>query len=200
MSYLKKEGYTTLSLADYKDILLGNQSAPAKPILLTFDDITADFYDNVLPILTANEQTATLFAVSDWVSATPEMEDWIDQPKYLTSSQLLELEQAGFAIQNHSKTHPHLGQLSLSDKEQELLTAKNRLEDLLKQDVTTIATPYGNHNADTLTVAKTLQTDLLFTGQTGIPSSELSDPYQLLRISLLQSLSFEEFLDFLLKH
>lgn len=90
--------------------------------MLTFDDITADFYANVLPILTANEQTATLFAVSDWV----------DQPNYLTQKQLLEIEQAGFAIQNHSKTHPCLSQLSLSDQEQELLTAKNRLEDFLK--------------------------------------------------------------------
>ncbi|MGT2755801.1 polysaccharide deacetylase family protein [Streptococcus ovuberis] len=128
------------------------------------------------------------------------MEDWIDQPKYLTSSQLLELEQAGFAIQNHSKTHPHLSQLSLSEQDQELLTAKNKLEDLLKQDITSIATPYGNHNADTLSVAQSLKTDLLFTGQTGIPSSELSDPYQLPRISLLQSHSFEEFLDFLLNY
>lgn len=184
MTHLKKEGYTTLSLADYKNILLGNQPAPDKPILLTFDDITADFYDNILPILTANEQTATLFAVSDWV----------DKPNYLTKEQLLEIEQAGFAIQNHTKTHPRLSQLSLSDQEQELLTAKNRLEDFLKQDITTIATPYGNHNADTLAVAKFLQTDLVFTGLSGIPSSDLSDPYQLPRIGLLQSHSFEEFL------
>ncbi|MGT2895199.1 polysaccharide deacetylase family protein [Streptococcus entericus] len=83
------------------------KSAPEKAILLTFDDITSDFYDSVFPILTQNGQMATLFAVSDW----------IDQPKYLTSSQLLELEQAGFAIQNHTKSHPRLSQLSLSDQE-----------------------------------------------------------------------------------
>lgn len=187
MTYLKENGYTTLSLADYRAILLEGKSAPDKAILLTFDDITSDFYDNVFPILTQNGQTATLFAVSDW----------IDQPKYLSCSQLLELEQAGFAIQNHSKSHPRLSQLSKTEQEEELSTGKNTLNQLLDQEQISMATPYGNHNADTLTVAKSLQTDLVFTGLAGIPSSDLSEPYQLPRIGLLQSHDFEEFKQFI---
>ncbi|MGT2675537.1 polysaccharide deacetylase family protein [Streptococcus rupicaprae] len=43
------------------------KSAPEKAILLTFDDITSDFYDSVFPILTQNGKMATLFAVSNWI-------------------------------------------------------------------------------------------------------------------------------------
>lgn len=43
--------------------------------------------------------------------------DCVDKPNYLPQKQLLDIEQAGFDIQNHTKSHPRLSQLRLSDQE-----------------------------------------------------------------------------------
>ncbi|HEX8439445.1 hypothetical protein, partial [Archangium sp.] len=51
MAYLASNGFTTLSADEYYSIMTLQTPAPAKPILLTFDDSTADFATHVVPVL-----------------------------------------------------------------------------------------------------------------------------------------------------
>ncbi len=51
MAYLSSHGYTPISLDTAYAIETGASPSPGKPVVLTFDDGTIDFYANAYPIL-----------------------------------------------------------------------------------------------------------------------------------------------------
>jgi peptidoglycan/xylan/chitin deacetylase (PgdA/CDA1 family) len=102
MAYLKENGYRTLTMKQYFNILDKKAAMPAKPILITFDDNSNDFYPYVYPILQKYGMKATQFTVSDWVDGSWNM----------TSEEILAVIENGIDIQNHSVTHPFLAELS----------------------------------------------------------------------------------------
>lgn len=52
---------TVIDLDQALDILAGKRLAPPRPVVLTFDDGTADFVDNALPVLARHELPVTLY-------------------------------------------------------------------------------------------------------------------------------------------
>ena len=138
MDYLKANGYTTLTMHDVDQILLGQKKAPAKPIALTFDDGYADFYTTAGPILHARGLTATNYIPTQLVGDNP--------GAYLTWPQIVELDQQGFEMAAHSQFHVDVSKVNEQRAKIEIFGARADLEQHLGHQVVDWAYPYGGFN------------------------------------------------------
>ena len=141
MKYLNDNGYTTLSAEQYVDIVVNGGTAPAKPILLTFDDATPDFITNALPVLTQYNMKAVSFVIQDNIGS------WgmtLDQLNTLKTN-------PNISLQNHTKSHDQAvwkTGITKATAETEIQSANEFLHDLTGQDPILLAYPYGVYNAD----------------------------------------------------
>ncbi|HFC11604.1 MAG TPA: polysaccharide deacetylase family protein, partial [Anaerolineae bacterium] len=104
LTYLRDNGYTTISLYDLARAMANQQELPPKPIILTFDDGYLNNYTNAFPLLKEFGMTATFFIITD----LPD----IQHPEYASWSMLEEMAAAGMSIEIHTKSHR-----SLADRE-----------------------------------------------------------------------------------
>lgn len=183
MAYLKENGYRTLTIKQYFNILDKKAAMPEKPILLTFDDNSNDFYPYVYPVLQKHGMKATQFTVSDWVNGSWNM----------TASEILTVMENGVDIQNHTVSHPFLANLSKEQQYAEINNATIALKELTGKTTDVFAYPYGNYNAQTLSVLKELGFKGAFKVGGGI-STDQSDRLELPRIMILQQHKMEDFI------
>lgn len=171
MIYLSENGFTPLSLQQFTDILEGNESAPDKPVLLTFDDGYADNYEHALPLLKKLGFHATLFM-------SPGM---VDDGYFLNWEQIKEMHEAGWDIQPHGMTHPHLPLLKKDKQEYELMEARRQIEEQLGTIADVYCYPYGEWNQTTIKILKENEFRYAFTIEQGMTTSK-QDPLKLKRI------------------
>jgi peptidoglycan/xylan/chitin deacetylase (PgdA/CDA1 family) len=157
MAYLASNGFTTLSADEYYSIMTLQTPAPAKPILLTFDDNTADFATNVVPVLKQYGFKAIQFAVSGWVN----------NPGYLTSAQLQSLATEGYDIQNHTQTHEDLSTLAYADAFTQVGGADSFITSVTGKKPEFLAYPYGRTDATAQTVLRDVGVKMAFTVAAG---------------------------------
>lgn len=182
MAYLKENGYRTLTMKQYFNILDGKAAMPEKPILLTFDDNSNDFYPYVYPVLNKYRMKATQFTVSDWVNGSWNM----------TASEILTVMENGVDIQNHTVTHPFLANLSKEEQYLEIHKATEALKDLTGRTTFAFAYPYGNYNSDTISLLRDLGIKGAFKVGGGL-STDQSNRYELPRIMILQNHTIDDF-------
>lgn len=182
MAYLKENGYRTLTMKQYFNILDGKAAIPEKPILLTFDDNSNDFYPYVYPVLNKYGMKATQFTVSDWVNGSWNM----------TSNEILTVLENGVDIQNHTVTHPFLANLSKEEQCVEIQNATEALKDLTGRTTFAFAYPYGNYNSDTISLLRDLGIKGAFKVGGGL-STDQSNRYELPRIMILQNHTVDDF-------
>ena len=183
MAYLHKNGYRTLTMKQYFNILDKKAAMPKKPILLTFDDNSDDFYPYVYPILQKYGMKATQFTVSDWVDGSWNM----------TSEEILTVMKNGVDIQNHSVTHTFLAELSREEQFAEINDATIALKELTGRKTNVFAYPYGNYNADTISILKELDFKGAFKVGGGL-STDKSNRMELPRIMILQEHTLNDFI------
>ncbi|TVY10489.1 polysaccharide deacetylase family protein [Paenibacillus cremeus] len=171
MDALAEEGYTTLTLQQFFNILEGKEPSPDKPVLLTFDDGYADNYQYALPVLQKHQFHATLFV-------SPGM---VDDGYYLSWEQIKEMHEAGWDIQPHGMTHPHLPKLSAEEQAYEIVEARRLIERHLGTKADVYCYPYGEYNQSTLTILKEYGFRYAFTIDQGKTTPD-QHPYKLKRI------------------
>jgi peptidoglycan/xylan/chitin deacetylase (PgdA/CDA1 family) len=157
MAYLASNGYTTLSADEYYSVMTLQTPAPSKPILLTFDDSTADFATNVVPVLKQYGFKATQFAVSGWVNNSG----------YLTSAQLQSLATEGYDIQNHTQTHADLSTLTYADAYAEVAGTDSFITSVTGKKPEFLAYPYGRTDAAAQTALRDVSVKMAFTVAAG---------------------------------
>ena len=160
MSYLAANGYTALTADQYYAVMTGQAAAPAKPVLLTFDDGTSDFATNVVPVLEQHGFPATQFAVSGWV----------DTAGKLTSAQLASLHQQGYDVQNHTTTHEDLSSLGYTAAYDEVDTADRFITGVTGEKPEFLAYPYGRYDADAQRALRDVGITMAFTVSGGTTS------------------------------
>ena len=67
MAYLADHGFTPISFYQLTDYLASKDAKqlPRKPVIISFDDGSADWFDLVLPILASDKFKATFFLITD---------------------------------------------------------------------------------------------------------------------------------------
>jgi peptidoglycan/xylan/chitin deacetylase (PgdA/CDA1 family) len=166
LQQLKEHNFTTISLADLDSFLHGRGpvNIPHKSVLITFDDGYIDNYVNAFPILRQFDMVATFYTISGMIG----------QDNRLSAKHIKEMKAAGMDFGSHTVSHRALGKLDQQAARDELYFSKQRLEDLLETEITSIAYPTGSYNEETLRIVKGLNYSLAFTVNQGIcsPSSE----------------------------
>ena len=152
MSYLTNNGFTPLSIDDYYRVITRQIAAPAKPILLTFDDSFADFATIVAPILQQHGFKGTQFVVSSWVNTA----------NHLSSSQIATLA-ASYDIQNHTDTHPRLTSQNYAGAYGEIVRASDRIQAWAAKRPEFLAYPYGATDANAQQAARDNGIKMAFT-------------------------------------
>jgi peptidoglycan/xylan/chitin deacetylase (PgdA/CDA1 family) len=151
MQVLADGGYSTISVSDLAEIIIGNTwDVPERPVVITFDDGFADFYDQALPILSRFGFRSTIYIITQYMEETSR---WLDQEgsgdiPMLSWKQVAEIASQGVEIVAHSHTHPQLDTIPLAQAAQEIRLSKSIIESHLGQQIGSFAYPHGYHNAN----------------------------------------------------
>ena len=136
MDWLAGNGFHTVTLADVYDYLNGTRGLPSRPVILTFDDGYADFFNTALPILKAHDFTAVSYVVSGFIG----------RPGYMTAAQIVEADRSGIEIGSHTVDHANLARSSAGNVMFEVVASKQALEQLLCHPVLSFCYPSGQFN------------------------------------------------------
>ena len=140
MQYLKENGYTPIFISE-----IANAGAYEKPVVLTFDDGYKDVYTYAFPILQKYNFKSNFYIISDSIGGDV----------YVTSEMIKNMSNSGLVeIGSHTVSHPLLHTLSKEEIDYELKSSKERLENIIGKEVTSIAYPSGGYNEDVLDIAK----------------------------------------------
>jgi peptidoglycan/xylan/chitin deacetylase (PgdA/CDA1 family) len=172
MAFLAAEGYTTLTLRQFIDIWDGKAEAPAKAVLLTFDDGYTDNYTEAMPILKKYGFRATMFVSPGMVGQDGYFAEW---------DQIREMRDNGWDIQPHGMTHPYLHKMTLEQQRFEIAESIKQLKEHTGIDTEAFCYPYGMRNKDTLKLLEEAQVRFAFTIDQG-RTEPTQQPLQLKRI------------------
>lgn len=150
MECLKRLGFEGVPLRD------AEANGTKKPIVITFDDGYMDNFLHAAPILESYGFRATIFCVS---RKSGSVSDWTSEPVWagiplMNRGHLRELDRMGFEIGSHSRSHPDLSRLSLSEAREEIEGSRRDLEDLLGRAVETFCYPYGAFAKPTVEIVR----------------------------------------------
>jgi peptidoglycan/xylan/chitin deacetylase (PgdA/CDA1 family) len=149
LTLLRGAGYETVSLARALGLEGGGERLPRRPIVLTFDDGTADFWEHARPALARHGLVATLFVVSGHVGGRSVWDRALGEPDrpLLDWEQLARLRQEGFEIGSH--THGHRPLIGLPDAEarEELARSRREIGERLGAAPRFVAYPRGFYTA-----------------------------------------------------
>ncbi|HOY02595.1 MAG TPA: polysaccharide deacetylase family protein [Zoogloea sp.] len=148
MKMFRVLGYSVISLDDAAAGLRGEIALPPRPLVLTFDDAYVDFLANAAPVLKAHGYPATVYAVSGLIGTTSSWDAGVgpEPAPLMNVAQLREVQDLGFTIGSHSKTHLRLAQQDDACIAAETRDSKTALEDLLGRRVDHFCYPYGSHD------------------------------------------------------
>ncbi len=143
MSYLATAGYQTVSIAAM--LGLEDRPLPKRPVVLTFDDGTLDFWEHARPVLDRHGFSATLFVVSGHVGGRSSWDRALGEPDrpLMSWEQLRELQRAGFEIGSHTHNHQPLVGLSEDEARDELSRSRSTIAERLGQPPRFLAYPRG---------------------------------------------------------
>ncbi len=181
-------GYKTATIAQW---LQGD--LPRNHVLLTFDDGYDDLYDQLLPLVIQHRYTPVIFLVADRIGASNlwDQATGLRARNLLTRDQIREMQKHGVQFGSHTLTHPSLPSLSDHDLERELRDSKARLEDLLGDEVSSFAYPYGEVDRRVRSAVAAAGYKVAFTT---LPGTNLwNDPLCQNRANINDNLSLRDF-------
>ncbi|MDI6716709.1 MAG: polysaccharide deacetylase family protein [Actinomycetota bacterium] len=173
LNWFLSNGYHVVSLNEAFDALYLHKPLPIKPIVLTFDDGTADAYYNVYPILKKRGLTGTFFVKVKCV----------DSGDGLNWGKAVEMTNGGMQIESHTMTHIDLSLASSDELLYELQKSKNLLEKHLRQTVRFLAYPSGSFNDQVIAAAKRCGYSAALTTEPGLCRPG-DNPFKLKRIRI----------------
>lgn len=114
LAHLARNGYVTLSVSEYLEVLEARRPAPERAVLLTIDDGRASVYTVGYPLLRRYGMKAVVFLVPSRVAQTPARplpdEDALPTPEpnegFLSWAEVERLDRSGlFDFQSHTLSH-----------------------------------------------------------------------------------------------
>ncbi len=145
LSYLRENGYVSISFDDLANHFTFGTPLPARPVILSFDDVWESQYIYAFPLLAKYSFRATFFV---WISVVGTLH-------HMSWDEVKALSEAGMWIGCHTITHPYLTRVKKDETlRRELAGAKKIIEDRVGKPVTTIAYPFGQYNDRVVEIAR----------------------------------------------
>lgn len=123
---------------------------------LTFDDGFEDYLHNALPVLQRLGFTATLYPVVDLLGKSNHWDQAKRGPviRVADGDQLRALRDGGTEIGSHTLTHAALSRVDDDQLEREVVASRQRLGEILGQEVRGFCYPYGDHDERVVEVVR----------------------------------------------
>jgi len=137
---LQEGDFTVLPLSDIIAAFESGDTLPDRAIAITIDDAFQSIYDVAWPKFRAAGFPFTVFVATDLVDR--------GHGNYMSWDQLRELQQSGVTIGNHTVSHPHLPDRSMSAVRREITDAQARLTDELGVAPSLFAYPFGESSSE----------------------------------------------------
>lgn len=177
---LKAEGFES---GEFGRVL--SSKAQLKRVFLTFDDGFWDVFENALKTLRENDFRAIQFLVADLLGKTSEWQKASGEVpgKLMDEAQIKDWLAAGQEIGSHTKTHPRLTQIPVSQAREEIFGSKKKLEDTFGMTVGHFCYPYGDWSPAVRDLVQEAGYKSACTTKFGVNTSE-TDPFALKRITV----------------
>lgn len=145
INILFSEKNTAQATVNYRDdIPIYSVDCSEKKCAITFDCAWgASDIPDILDTLDKYKAKATFFLVGLWAEKYPDMVKLMDE--------------RGHEIANHGYSHAHMAQIPEAKIEEEIIRCTELLQKLSGNNVTLFRPPYGEYNALTVKVAKSLK-------------------------------------------
>ena len=181
LRFLKRRGFYSVSPEEWQSAAVRSGSLPGRPIVLTFDDAYADFYDVAWPILRRNGFGAHVFVVTDRVGQHADWDAAHGPPAPLMNwEQIAKLaESDSITFGSHLCTHTSPDGLPTAALLEEALRSRAMLERVTSRQVETVATPFGAWDARIATTLSLAGYSRVFTiteGRAPVVGCELVTP------------------------
>jgi len=159
VSSLLDRGYVG---ATFRDAVV---SPPApRTLSVTFDDAYRSVYEQARPVLESLGVPATVFVPTALVGTErpmvwPGTDQWLDSPYEaeltpMSWDELGELDELGWELGSHSRTHPRLPTLAPADLDEELTESRADIGERTGGRCETIAYPYGDYDDAVIAAAR----------------------------------------------
>jgi len=143
-----------------------------KDVEITLDDSNESDYTVALPALEARNLRAKFFAVAQRLG----------QNGYLSTSSLRALAAAGMGIGTHGMRHRRWTGLNAEDLREELVEAKDKLEQIMGMPIDEAACPFGGYDRRVLTALRNAGYARIYTSDEGpAPEDVLIQPRNTIR-------------------
>ena len=155
MEYLKQSGRHVVSLEYVADAIKNKKKLPKNLVVITFDDGYQDNFLQAYPILKEYNYPASIFVISDRIDQTIKKGEVVFP--MLKVSQIQKMDREGLVtIESHTKSHPHLSKLSLSDANLEMAEGAQQVSKHTLGKCLHFAYPFGDFKAEHKPVASQL--------------------------------------------
>lgn len=199
LKYLKKKGYTAVTMTELIDFVEKGTPLPEKPVLLTFDD---GYYNNYLyayPLLQKYKTKAVLSIIGKQTDAFSKTDDNHATYSHVTWKQIQEMAASGLIeIQNHSydshetnggrkgvmKCSGESGKAYAAYLEKDLMKLQKKIRDVTGTAPNTFTYPFGAVSGSSTNILKDLGFKASLGCTQGINTIEKGDPdclYQIKR-------------------
>jgi len=183
MDWLSVNGYHPVDFNDLRAYFGGLTALPSKPLVITLDDGYGDLYTTAYPILKSFRFKAVAYIVTSFVG----------QSRYVTSEQIVEMDQNGIQIASHTIDHANIGGASLGSATYQLATSKAWLQHLIGHAVVDFAYPSGKFSSSAVYALQATGYDTAVTELPGTVHSR-ADRYTWTRIRVGGGESLSDFI------
>ncbi len=157
-----------------------------RPIAITFDDGTADFFEHARPVLLRHDARATLFVVTDRVGESSDWDADVGEPArpLMTWDQLRTLDEEGFEIESHTARHTMLTRLTADEIARDLEASRATLTRELGHPPRFLAYPRGAWSVEHLSQVRASGFDAACAVILGWSDLATTDRYALKRMTV----------------
>ncbi|MGL4772401.1 MAG: polysaccharide deacetylase family protein [Clostridium sp.] len=146
MAWLKENDFTPLTLDEAVNAFETGH-VPKRPVIITFDDGYADNYIHAFPSLKNHEMKATFFVITDLTD---------NNPHYMSSDMLKEMQASGMVIENHTSNHIELNRQNKAQALKSIKDAQTYLREVIGAKADYLCYPVGKYTPETIEICKEL--------------------------------------------
>jgi len=148
---------------------------------VVFDDALVGVHRYAAQILSDINVPGTLFPLTKGLGQRPSW--WPGSARTLTAAETEELLEIGWAVGSHTRTHASLPNLVAAHLREEVVMSRQELQEATGHSITTIAYPFGHHDARVREACREAGYDIGFTFLNGRVTNDL-DAMRLPRLTM----------------